>query len=55
MRYWNLELQEIADRYTLERAISIYRQGNISNVIDLAATIGRRSPIYNDARSDVAD
>jgi hypothetical protein len=55
IRYWNLELQEIADRRTLERAISIYRQGKISTAIDLAATIGRRSPIYSDARAYVAD
>ncbi len=55
VRYWNLELQEIADRHTLDRAIGIYRQGNISNAIDLAATIGRRSPIYGDARAYVSD
>jgi hypothetical protein len=55
VRYWNLELQEIADRHTLDRAISIYRQGKISSAIDLAATIGRRSPIYSDARAYVAD
>ncbi len=55
VRYWSLELQEVADRHTLDRAIAIYRQGNISNAIELAATIGRRSPIYGDARSYVAD
>jgi hypothetical protein len=55
IRYWRLELQEIADRRTLEHAISIYRQGKISTAIDLAATIGRRSPIYSDARAYVAD
>ena len=55
VRYWSLELQEIADRHTLERAIAIYRQGKISIAIELAATIGRRSPIYSDARSYVAD
>ncbi|AFY96613.1 hypothetical protein [Chamaesiphon minutus] len=55
VRYWSLELQEIADRRTLERAINIYRQGKISTAIDLAATIGRRSPIYGDARSYVAN
>jgi hypothetical protein len=55
VRYWAVELQEIADRQTLERAISIYRQGKISVAIDLAASIGRRSPIYSDARSYVAD
>jgi hypothetical protein len=55
IRYWDLELREIADRQTLERAISIYRQGNIANAIDIAASIGRRSPIYSDARSYVAD
>jgi hypothetical protein len=55
IRYWDLELQEIADRRTLERAIGIYRQGKISTAIDIAATIGRRSPIYSDARSYVID
>jgi hypothetical protein len=54
-RYWEVELQEIADRHTLDRAISIYRQGRISAAIELAATISRRSPIYGDARSYVAD
>ncbi|WP_310482965.1 hypothetical protein [Chamaesiphon sp. VAR_48_metabat_403] len=55
VRYWNLELQEIADRRTLERAIGIYRQGKISTAIELAATIGRRSPIYGDARPYIAN
>jgi len=55
VRYWNLELQEIADRHTLDRAMSIYRQGKISAAIELAATIGRRSPISSDARSYIAD
>ena len=55
VRYWNLELQEIADRHTLDRAMSIYRQGKITSAIDLAATISRRSPIYSDARAYVAD
>ncbi|WP_309742130.1 hypothetical protein [Chamaesiphon sp. OTE_20_metabat_361] len=55
VRYWNLELQEIADRHTLDRAISIYRQGKITSAIELAATIGRRSLIYSDARAYVAD
>ena len=55
VRYWQLKLQEIADRHTLERAISIYRQGKISTAIDLASTIGRRSSMYSDARSYVAD
>ncbi len=54
-RYWAVELQEIVDRQTLEKAIVIYRQGKISTAIDLAATIGRRSPIYGDARAYVAD
>jgi hypothetical protein len=54
-RYWRLELQEIADRRTLDRAIAIYREGKISTAIDLAATIGRRSPIYSDARAYVMD
>jgi hypothetical protein len=55
VRYWSMELQEVADRRTLDRAIFIYRQGHIANAIDLAATIGRRSPIYSDARSYVSD
>ena len=55
VRYWALELQEIADRHTLARAIGIYRQGKISTAIELAATIGRRSSIYRDARSYIAD
>jgi hypothetical protein len=50
-RYWRLELQEIADRHTLNRAIEIYRQGKISAAIELATTIRRRSPIYSDART----
>ncbi|WP_310489817.1 hypothetical protein [Chamaesiphon sp. VAR_69_metabat_338] len=50
-RYWRLELQEIADRRTLNRAIETYRQGKISTAIDLATTIGRRSPVYSDART----
>ncbi|WP_373541975.1 hypothetical protein [Chamaesiphon sp.] len=55
VRYWALELQEIADRRTLDRAIGIYRQGRILTAIELATTIGRRSPIYRDARSYIAD
>ena len=54
-RSWSLTLQEIADRRTLDRAISIYRQGKIGAAIELATTIRRRSPIYGDARSYVAD
>ena len=55
VRYWQLQLQEIADRHTLERAIEIYHQGEISLAIDIASTIARRSPIYSDARSYIAD
>jgi hypothetical protein len=55
VRYWSLELQEIADRRTLQQAISTYRRGNISNAINIAASIGRRSPVYGEARSYVAD
>ncbi|WP_310426951.1 hypothetical protein [Chamaesiphon sp. VAR_48_metabat_135_sub] len=51
VRYWAMELQEVADRKTLDNAIYIYRQGKIAQAIDLADTIGRRSPIYSDARS----
>jgi hypothetical protein len=54
IRYWSLELQEIADRRTLDRAIAIYRKGNISIAIELAATINWRSPVYGDARSYVS-
>jgi hypothetical protein len=36
IRYWELELQEIVDRHTLDRAISIYRQGKISLAIGLS-------------------
>jgi hypothetical protein len=50
IRYWNLQLMEIADRQTLDRAITIYRQGKISAAIELAASISRRSPVYGDAR-----
>jgi hypothetical protein len=55
VRYWSLELQEIADRRTLAQAIGTYRRGNISNAIALAASIGRRSPVYGESRSYVAD
>lgn len=55
IRYWSLELQEIADRRTLNQAIVIYRRGNLANAIDLAATIGRRSPIYSESRSYVSE
>jgi hypothetical protein len=55
IRYWSMVLQEIADRRTLDRAIAIYRKGNISNAIKLAATISRRSPVYGDARAYVSD
>jgi soluble cytochrome b562 len=55
IRYWSLELQEIADRRTLNHAIAIYRQGQISNAIDLASTISRRSPVYGEARSYISD
>jgi hypothetical protein len=55
VRYWSLELQEIADRRTLDRAIAIYRQGKIAAGIELASTIGRRSPVYGDARLYIAN
>jgi hypothetical protein len=55
IRYWSLELQEIADRRTLDQAIAIYRRGNISQAVELAATIGRRSPVYSDSRSYVSE
>jgi hypothetical protein len=55
VRYWSLELQEIADRRTLERAIAIYRQGKIAAGIELASTIGRSSPVYGDARPYIAN
>jgi hypothetical protein len=50
-RYWAMELQTVADRKTLDNAIYIYRQGKISEAIELADTIARRSPIYSDARA----
>jgi hypothetical protein len=55
IRYWSLELQEIADRRTLDQAIAIYRRGNLAHAINLAATIGRRSPIYSESRSYVSE
>lgn len=55
IRYWYLELQEIADRRTLQQAIGTYRRGNISNAIGIAASIGRRSRVYREARSYLAD
>jgi hypothetical protein len=55
IRYWSLELQEIADRRTLNQAIAIYRRGNLASAINLAATIGRRSPIYSESRSYVSE
>jgi tetratricopeptide (TPR) repeat protein len=55
VRYWSLELMEIADRRTLDRAIAIYRQGKIAAGIELASTIGRRSPVYGDARPYIAN
>ena len=55
IRYWSLTLQEIADQRTLDRAIAIYRKGNISNAINLASTISWRSPIYNEARGYVSN
>ncbi len=55
IRYWGLELQEIADRRTLNRAIATYRKGNISMGIGLAGTISWRSPVYGDARAYIAD
>ncbi len=55
IRYWSLELQEVADRKTLDQAIAIYRRGNIAQAVELAATIGRRSPVYSDSRSYVSE
>jgi hypothetical protein len=55
VRYWSLQLMEIADRRTLERAIVIYRQGKIAAAIELAETIQWRSPIYGDARPYIAN
>jgi hypothetical protein len=54
VRQWYVELQEIADRGTLNRAIGTYRQGNISMAIDVASTISRRSSLYGDAREYMA-
>ncbi len=55
VRQWYVELQEIADRGTLNRAIGTYRQGNISMAIELASTISRRSSLYGDAREYMAN
>jgi hypothetical protein len=55
IRYWSLELQEVADRQTLDHAIAVYRRGNIAHAIDIAVTIGRRSPVYSDSRSYVSE
>ena len=55
VRYWSLELREIADRRTLDRAIAIYRQGKIAAGIELASTIDRSSPVYGDARPYIAN
>lgn len=54
VRQWYVELQEIADRSTLNRAIGNYRQGNISMAIDLASTISHRSSVYGSAREYIA-
>jgi soluble cytochrome b562 len=50
IRYWSLELMEIADRRVLQRAIAVYRSGNISQAIDIGSAITRRSPMYSEAR-----
>jgi hypothetical protein len=55
VRQWYVELQEIADRGTLNRAIGTYRRGNISMAIDVASTISRRSSLYGDAREYMAN
>jgi hypothetical protein len=55
VRYWYLELQEVTDRQTLEQAKSLSRRGKLSAAIELAATISRRSPLYSEARSYLAD
>ncbi len=49
VRQWYRELQDIADRQTLNRAIGTYRRGNISEAIQVASTIGRRSSSYGEA------
>jgi hypothetical protein len=55
VRYWWIELQEIADRQTLNQAKAIYRRGHISAAIATASQIGRRSPVYSEARSYISD
>jgi hypothetical protein len=55
VRQWHHELQNIADRQTLNRAIGTYRRGNISEAIRVASTIGRWSSSYGDARGYVSE
>lgn len=55
VRYWWIELQEIADRNTLYHAKSLYRRGQISAAIAAVSQIGRRSPVYGEARSYLSD
>jgi hypothetical protein len=49
VRQWYRDLQDIADRQTLYRAIGTYRRGNISEAIQVASSIGRRSSSYGEA------
>jgi hypothetical protein len=55
VRQWYLDLQDIQDRQTLNRAIGTYRQGNIAEAIQIAGTIGSRSSSYGDARGYMTD
>jgi hypothetical protein len=55
VRQWYHELQDIADRQTLNRAIGTYRRGNISEAIRVASTIGRRSSSYSDAHGYMSE
>jgi hypothetical protein len=55
IRYWSLELMEIADRRTLQRAIAVYREGHIVKAIAIGDTITRRSPMYAEARGYISN
>jgi tetratricopeptide (TPR) repeat protein len=55
VRQWYRDLQDINDRQTLNRAIATYRRGNISEAIQVAGTIGRRSSSYGDAHGYMSE
>ncbi len=55
VRQWYRDLQNIADRQTLYRAIGTYRRGNISEAIQVASTIGWRSSSYGEAQGYMSE